>query len=105
MAWALLIVASVLEMVWAIALKYAEGFTRLGPALLGIVAATASLALLTFALRSLPVGTAYAVWTGLGAAGVAVVGVLALGESASAYRLACIGLIVCGTVGLRFAQG
>jgi quaternary ammonium compound-resistance protein SugE len=105
MAWLLIGTAAVLEVVWAVALKESDGLTRLGPTLLGATAAVASLVLLTAALRSLPVGTAYAVWTGLGALGVALVGILALGETASMARLACLALIVSGVVGLRVAGG
>ncbi len=105
MAWLLLAVAAALEVVWALALKEADGLTRLWPTVLGIGAATASLALLTVALRDLPVGTAYAVWVGLGAVGVALAGIVALGEPGSSLRLACLGLIVAGVVGLRVADG
>jgi quaternary ammonium compound-resistance protein SugE len=105
MAWLLIGTAALLEVVWAVALKESDGLTRLGPALLGAAAAVASLVLLTAALRSLPVGTAYAVWTGLGALGVALVGIVALGEATSMARLACLALIVTGVVGLRFAGG
>lgn len=105
MAWVLIGVAAVLEVVWAVALKEADGLTRVGPAVLGAVAAVASVVLLTAALRTLPVGTAYAVWTGLGALGVALVGVVALGESTSIVRLACLVVIVAGVAGLRLAEG
>jgi quaternary ammonium compound-resistance protein SugE len=105
MAWALLVGAGLLEVVWAIALKRAEGFTRLLPAAVGIAAATASLLMLTAALRSLPVGTAYAVWVGIGALGVAAVGILALGEAASPRRLAFLALVLIGVIGLRIVEG
>ncbi|MEU4328234.1 DMT family transporter [Nonomuraea dietziae] len=105
MAWLLLVVAAGLELVWATALERSDGFTRPGPALLGVSAAALSLVLLTFALRSLPMGTAYAVWVGLGAVGVAVAGIVALGESAAPARLACLALIVLGVVGLRLLDG
>lgn len=100
MAWTLLIGAGVLEIVWAIALKNAEGFTLLWPSVVGITAAWASFGLLTFALRTLPVGTVYAVWTGIGIVG-AVVGILAEGESSSLARLAMLALILAGIIGLK----
>ncbi|GAA3651321.1 quaternary ammonium compound efflux SMR transporter SugE [Nonomuraea antimicrobica] len=101
MAWPLLIVAALLEIVWATALERSDGFTRLWPSVVGVAAAVLSFVLLSYALRTLPVGTAYAVWVGIGALGVAIVGILALGESASPLRLACLGLILAGVVGLR----
>ena len=101
MAWLVLLAAALLEVTWALALKAADGFSRPGPAILGGVTAVASLALLVVALRDLPVGTAYAVWTGLGAVGVALAGIVLLGESASAARLACLGLVAAGVAGLR----
>ena len=100
-AWLILVTAGLLEIVWAIALKYADGFRRAGPAVIGVVAATASLYLLTRAMATLPVGTAYAVWMGIGAFGVATVGIFAFGESASPLRLGCIALILLGVAGLR----
>jgi quaternary ammonium compound-resistance protein SugE len=105
MPWALIGAAALLEIVWPVALKQSDGLTRLGPAALGIVTAVASVVLLTAALRTLPVGTAYAVWTGMGALGVAVVGIVALDEGTSLARMACLALIVMGVVGLRFAEG
>lgn len=104
MAWVYLIAAGALEVVWALALKQAAGLTRLWPTALAVVAATASLGLLTMALRSLPVGTAYAVWVGIGSVGVAAFGIAALGESASPVRLGCLGLIALGTVGLQLIE-
>jgi quaternary ammonium compound-resistance protein SugE len=103
-AWAMLVGAGLLEIVWAIALKQAEGFTRFWPSAIGIVAAIASFVLLAAALRSLPVGTAYAVWVGLGALGVALAGIVALGESAAPARLAFLFLILIGVVGLRLIE-
>ncbi|ASO21133.1 quaternary ammonium compound-resistance protein SugE [Actinoalloteichus hoggarensis] len=103
-AWAILFVAALLEIVWALALKQAEGFSRLWPSVVGITVAVASFALLTIALRQLPVGTAYAVWVGIGAVGVAVTGMLFLGEAVTAPRLAFLGLIVVGVVGLRAVE-
>jgi quaternary ammonium compound-resistance protein SugE len=103
-AWALLIAAGVLEIVWAIALKQADGFTRPWPSVLGLTAAWASFVLLAAALKSLPVGTAYAVWVGIGALGVALAGIVALGEPASASRLVFLALIVIGVAGLKFVE-
>ena len=100
-AWGLLVAAGLLEVGWAIGLKYTEGFTRLTPSLLTLGAMAASFALLAQALRTLPVGTAYAVWTGIGAVGTAIVGMLLLGESREVGRLVSIGLIVAGIVGLK----
>ncbi|MBB5954581.1 quaternary ammonium compound-resistance protein SugE [Saccharothrix tamanrassetensis] len=101
MAWLLLLGAALLEVVWATALERSEGFTRLWPALVGITAAVVSFVMLTMAVRHLPLGTAYAVWVGLGAVGVVLVGIVVLGESASPLRLACLALIVVGVVGLK----
>ncbi len=100
--WLLLLVAAVFEVGWAIGLKYTHGFTRVGPTLATVAAMIASLYLLAMAARVLPIGTAYAVWTGLGAAGTAVLGVLLFQEPANAMRLLCIGLIVSGVAGLKF---
>jgi quaternary ammonium compound-resistance protein SugE len=104
MAWAVLVAAGLLEIVWAIALKYTDGFTRLWPTLLALVAATVSFVMLSAALRSLPVGTAYAVWVGIGALGVAIAGILALGESASPARLGFLAVIVIGVIGLKVVE-
>lgn len=101
MAWILLLVAGLLEVGWAIGLKYTEGFTRLWPSLATAASLVASMLLLGLALRTLPVGTAYAVWTGIGATGTAILGIVLFGESAAAARLACIALIVAGIVGLK----
>jgi quaternary ammonium compound-resistance protein SugE len=103
MAWAQLLVAGLLEVAWAIGLKYTEGFTRLLPSVATIAAMAGSFVLLAQALRVLPVGTAYAVWTGIGAAGTAVLGILLFDESQAPLRLACLGLIVAGIVGLRLS--
>lgn len=105
MHWLYVVVAGVLETVFAILLKQSDGFTRLWPSLGFVVAAAASFSLLSLALRALPVGTAYAVWTGIGAAGTAIVGMLLLGEPRTALRIGAIGLIVAGVVGLRLAEG
>ncbi len=102
MPWTLLLIAAALEIAWAIGLKYTVGFTRLWPSVGVAFALIASVGLLALAARSLPIGTAYAVWTGIGAAGTAIAGMLLFGESASISRVICLGLIVCGVVGLKF---
>ena len=102
MAWVVLFVAGLFEIGWAIGLKYTEGFTRLVPTLATAASMVVSLGLLGLALKTLPVGTAYAVWTGIGSVGTALLGILLFGESTSALRLACIGLIVAGIIGLKF---
>jgi quaternary ammonium compound-resistance protein SugE len=104
MAWLYLFLAGLFEVGWAIGLKYTEGFSRLVPSLLTVAAMAISLALLGLALKSLPVGTAYAVWTGIGAVGTAILGIILFSEPATVSRLACIGLIVCGIAGLKFAS-
>ncbi|HEY1044616.1 MAG TPA: quaternary ammonium compound efflux SMR transporter SugE [Telluria sp.] len=101
MSWLILLVAGLLEVVWAVGLKYTEGFTRLVPSAITLVAMAASVLLLGIAMRHLPLGTAYAVWTGIGTVGTAIVGMFLLGEPAGALRIACIGLIVLGIVGLK----
>lgn len=101
MAWLVLIVAGLFEVGWAIGLKYTEGFSRLWPTVWTVAAMIVSLYLLGVALKTLPVGTAYAVWTGVGAVGTAVLGMVLLGESREVARLACIGLIVAGIIGLK----
>jgi quaternary ammonium compound-resistance protein SugE len=103
MAWLLLIVAGLCEIAWAIGLKYAEGFTRFWPSVMTVVAMLVSIVLLGYAMKSLPVGTSYAVWVGVGAVGTAILGIVLLGESASPARLASLGLIVAGIVGLKLA--
>jgi quaternary ammonium compound-resistance protein SugE len=103
MAWVVLIVAGLLEIGWAVGLKYSAGFTRPLPSLLTAASIVASLVLLGLAMRSLPVGTAYATWTGLGTVGTALLGMLLFGEPASAACLGCLGLIVAGIVGLKLA--
>jgi quaternary ammonium compound-resistance protein SugE len=104
MAWLILVVAGLLEVTWAIGLKYTDGFTRLWPSVLTLAAMTASVLLLGLALKSLPLGTAYAVWTGIGALGTAILGIVLFGEPATAARLASIGLIVAGIVGLKLVS-
>ncbi len=101
MHWTLLFVAAALEIVWAVGLKFTVGFTRLWPSVGVGLAMAASMGLLALAARGLPIGTAYAVWTGIGAAGTAVAGIFIFNESASAARLACLTLIVAGVVGLE----
>jgi len=105
MAWTLLVIAGLFEVAWAIGLKYTEGFTRLWPSVLTIAAMVVSVGLLALALKSIPVGTGYAVWTGIGAVGTAILGIALFGEAATAARLACIGLIVAGIVGLKLVSG
>jgi quaternary ammonium compound-resistance protein SugE len=105
MAWTILVGAGLLEIVWAIALKYTGGFTRLWPSVVGVTAAIVSFFMLSTALKSLPVGTAYAVWVGIGALGVALAGMVALGESASPLRLGFLALILVGIVGLKLVEG
>jgi quaternary ammonium compound-resistance protein SugE len=104
-AWVLLVVAGVLEVVWALGLKYSDGFTRPLPSVVVVVGAAASFWLLAIAMRVLPAGTAYAVWVGIGAAGTALLGMVLLGEPAGAARLACIVLIVAGVLGLKLLSG
>lgn len=104
MAWIFLFFAGLFEIGWAIGLKFTEGFTRLVPTLLTAISMIVSLGLLGLALKTLPVGTAYAVWTGIGTVGTALLGIWLLGEPATAIRLSCIGLIVAGIVGLKLVS-
>ncbi|MGX4641665.1 quaternary ammonium compound efflux SMR transporter SugE [Massilia sp. SYSU DXS3249] len=101
MVWILLLLAGLFEVVWAIGLKYTEGFTRLWPTVGTLAGMAISFGLLAHVLKTLPVGTAYAIWTGIGAVGTALVGIVLLGESASPARIACIGLIAAGIIGLK----
>jgi quaternary ammonium compound-resistance protein SugE len=101
-AWLLLTLAGILEIGWAIGLKYTQGFTKPLPSALTIAAMVASMYLLALAAKTLPIGTAYAVWTGIGAVGAAILGIVLFSEPATALRLACIGLIVAGVLGLKF---
>ncbi|MFY9511621.1 MAG: quaternary ammonium compound efflux SMR transporter SugE [Rubrivivax sp.] len=103
MAWVLLLVAGLLEVGWAIGLKYTEGFTKPWASTLTLAAMAASVLLLGIAMKTLPVGTSYAVWVGVGAVGTAILGMVLFGEPASAGRLASLGLIVAGIVGLKLA--
>jgi quaternary ammonium compound-resistance protein SugE len=105
MAWLLLLVAGLCEVAWAIGLKYTEGYTRLWPTVGTVGAMVVSVLLLGIAMKSLPVGTAYAVWVGVGAVGTAILGIVLFGESASLARIASLGLIVAGIVGLKLASG
>ena len=102
MAWVVLVVSGVLETVWASALSQTKGFTRLVPSVVFAAALVLSMAGLAYALRTIPVGTGYAVWVGIGAVGTALYGMVALGESASVARLLCLFAIVAGVVGLKF---
>ncbi len=104
-AWIILAIAGSLEVVWSFAMKRSDGFTRLWPSVATLVAAAASFVLLGYALRSLPLGTAYAAWTGIGALGAFAVGIAVLGEPASALRLGSAALILAGLVGLKLTAG
>lgn len=104
MAWALLLLAGLFEVGWAVGLKYTEGFTRLWPSLWTVAAMLASVLLLGLAMKSLPVGTAYAVWVGVGAVGTVLLGIALLGEPAGAGRLLSVALIVAGVVGLKLSS-
>jgi quaternary ammonium compound-resistance protein SugE len=101
MAWIWLTVAGLLEIVWAVGLKYTEGFTRLWPSAITIAAMVASVYCLAVAVRTIPIGTGYAVWTGIGAVGVAILGIIVFGESRDFLRLGCIVLVVAGIAGLK----
>jgi quaternary ammonium compound-resistance protein SugE len=103
MNWFILILAGLFEIAWAIGLKYTDGFTRLWPTVGTVLAMAISLGLLGVAMKSLPVGTAYAVWVGVGAVGTAILGIVLLGESANAGRLLSLGLILAGIIGLKMA--
>jgi quaternary ammonium compound-resistance protein SugE len=105
MAWAFLSVAGILEIAFAISMKSSEGFTRLIPGLLTVATGLSSVFLLSLSLRTLPVGTGYAVWTGIGAAGTALLGMAVLGDSAAPMRVICIIVILAGVIGLRLVSG
>ena len=105
MAWSILFVAGLLEITWAIGLKYTEGFTRLVPSVVTLAAMAGSVILLGFALKSLPVGTAYAVWTGIGAVGAVIIGIVLFGDPATPARLLCVALIFAGIIGLKLTGG
>ncbi len=104
MAWIILLIAGLLEVVWAIGLKYTHGFTRLTPSIITIAAMVVSMLLLANAMKTLPAGTAYAVWTGIGAVGAAIMGMVLLGESTSIARIISLCLIVVGILGLKFSS-
>ena len=103
MSWIALFFAGLFEVGWATGLKYTAGFTRLIPSVLTVLAMIASLGLLGIALKTLPLGTAYAIWTGIGTIGTVLLGIVLFGESTDAFRLGCIGLIVVGILGLKLA--
>lgn len=102
MAWTYLLVAALFEICWAIGLKYAQGFTKLWPSVLTIAAMVVSLFFLALAVRTIPVGTGYAIWTGIGAVGTATLGIILFAEPVTAWRIVCLLLIVGGVVGLKF---
>jgi len=104
-AWLLLAAAGVLEVAWAVGMKYTGGFSKPLPTIIVIVVALASFALLGLAIKALPVGTAYAVWVGIGAAGAALLGILLFGEPATTARIGCVLLIIAGVIGLKLADG
>ncbi|HEJ7918887.1 quaternary ammonium compound efflux SMR transporter SugE [Serratia marcescens] len=104
MAWIILLIAGLLEVVWAIGLKYTHGFTRLTPSIITIAAMVVSMLLLSNAMKTLPAGTAYAVWTGIGAVGAAIMGMVLLGESTNIARIISLCLIVVGILGLKFSS-
>ena len=101
LAWAALIFAGLLEIIWAVSMKYSEGFTRLLPSILTVVFIAISIYLLSFATKHIPMGTAYAIWVGIGAAGVAIYGMLFFNEPSSLSHTACLALIISGVVGLN----
>ena len=104
MAWVVLVLAGLFEIGWAIGLKYTDGFTKLWPTVGTVVSMAVSLGLLGIAMKSLPVGTAYAVWVGVGAVGTAILGIVLLGEPANAGRMISLGLIIAGIIGLKLAS-
>lgn len=104
MSWIILVIAGLFEIGWAIGLKYTEGFSRLWPTVGTVTAMVISVGLLGVAMRDLPVGTAYAVWTGIGAVGTVILGIVLMGDPANAARLVCVGLILCGIIGLKLTS-
>ena len=104
MAWVVLVIAGLFEVAWAIGLKYTEGFTRLWPSVGTVAAMVISVILLGWAMRSLPVGTAYAVWTGIGAVGTVILGIVLFQEPATVARLLCVAMILAGIVGLKLTH-
>ncbi|WP_267220509.1 quaternary ammonium compound efflux SMR transporter SugE [Dyella silvae] len=105
MPWIYLALAGLFEVIWAIGLKYTEGFSRLWPSAITVSAMTVSIILLAMAVKTLPIGTAYAIWTGIGAVGAVILGMVLFGDSASPLRLACVGLVLAGIVGLKLTSG
>lgn len=105
MAWAFLSIAGIFEIAFAFGMKWSDGFTRLIPTLFTVATGLSSVFFLSFSLRTLPVGTGYAVWTGIGAAGTAILGMIALGDSAAPLRILCIALILAGVIGLKLVSG
>ena len=105
MAWVYLLIAAAFEIGWAVGLKYSDGFTKLWPSIFTVIAMVVSLSFLAFAVRTIPVGTGYAVWTGIGAVGTAVLGILLFEEPLTVWRVGCLLLIVGGVVGLKFTAG
>lgn len=104
MAWLVLLLAGVLEVVWAVGLKYTEGFTKLTPSVITLVAMLGSVVLLAHAMRTLPMGTAYAVWVGIGAVGAVIMGIMLFDEPVTILRLGSVGLVIAGIVGLKLAS-
>ena len=104
MSWIILVIAGLFEIGWAIGLKYTEGFTRLWPTVGTVVSMAISVGLLGLAMRDLPVGTAYAVWTGIGAVGTVILGIVLMGDPSNAARLICVGLILAGIIGLKLTS-
>ena len=104
MAWIILVLAGLFEVAWAVGLKYTEGFSRFWPSVATITAMVISVGLLAMAVKSLPLSTAYAIWTGIGAVGAVILGIALFGESASAPRLACLALIIVGIIGLKIVS-
>jgi quaternary ammonium compound-resistance protein SugE len=104
MKWVFLVIAGLLEVAWAIGLKYTHGFTKLGPSILTVMGMIASFYFLSLALRSLPLGTAYAIWTGIGAVGTVILGIVLFREPADLIRLICIGFILIGIIGLKISS-
>ena len=105
MAWIYLIIAGLMEIVWALALKQSQQFTQLTPTIIFLISASISIIFLGLALKTIPIGTAYAVWTGIGAVGVAIAGMVLLNDPVTTIRLLFIGLIVCGVIGLKVSAG
>jgi quaternary ammonium compound-resistance protein SugE len=104
MAWIILVLAGVFEVAWAVGLKYTEGFTRLLPSVVTVAAMVISIGLLALAVKTLPLSTAYAIWTGIGAAGAVILGIVLFHEPASLARLACLALIIVGIIGLKIVS-